>query len=72
MNTTSPRLARAVDIAAAFVQRELTKRMRLNANYTPADIWASVTFDGHICIGTPLLARGQGYYVNHSGQWELA
>lgn len=63
------KLDRAFDIATAFVQRELNKRTRLNPNYTPADIWAVVTHDGRIFIGTPVLHQGQGYYVDHDGQW---
>ena len=72
MRTNTQQRARAVDIAAAFVQHELTKRMRLNPNYTPADIWAGVTHDGRIFVGTPVLQQGQGYYVDHRGHWRQA
>ena len=72
MYAISPKLAKAVEIAAAFVQREISKRKRLNPDSNPDEVWASVTYDGRIFIGTPLLHAGQGLYVDHFGHWKEA
>ena len=63
----SPRLSRACELAAAVVSREVEKRRRLNPHFNPDEVWASVTVDAHIFIGTPLLRPGEGYYVTHCG-----
>jgi hypothetical protein len=64
----TPRIAKAIDIAAAFVERELSIRMRLNPQFRKEELWAAVTADGQILIGTPLLRDGQGMYVDHEGR----
>ena len=70
MDAISPRLAKAVEIATAYVQLEVSKRSRLNPNgFNPSEVWASVTYDGRIAIGNPLLRGGDGFYVNHLGKW---
>jgi hypothetical protein len=70
MNSSiSPRLERACQVAAALVDHQLNIRQRLNPAFNPAELWASVTHDARICVGTPLLRPGQGYYVDHRGQW---
>lgn len=68
MGADDPRMARAADIAAAFIQRELSVRLRLNPDFRKEDLWAAVTSDGRIFIGTPLLRDGQGAYVDHQGR----
>lgn len=71
MNVVTPTLVKAFDIATAFVQQELNVRMRLDPDgCAEEDVWASVTHDGRIFVGTPLLRSGQGYYVKHDGNWE--
>lgn len=73
MNALTPTLKHGFDIAVAFIQREVTKRMRITAKaVNPMEIWASVTHDGRIMVGTPILRPGQGYYVNHDGTWRAA
>jgi hypothetical protein len=64
----TPTIAKAIDIAAAFVERELNIRLRLNPHFCKDELWAAVTVDGQILIGTPLLQDGQGMYVDHNGQ----
>jgi hypothetical protein len=72
MPFTDTQRAKAVEVAVAFIQREIYIRMRLNPETNPAEIWATVTFDGRIRLGTPVLHTGQGFYVNHSGNWKEA
>jgi hypothetical protein len=73
MNATTPKLAKGIEIATAFVQREVKKRTRLNPEgCNPEEIWASLTHDGRIFIGTPLLRTGQGFYVDYRGRWQAA
>jgi hypothetical protein len=67
MTDLSPRLSRACELAAAVLAREVDKRRRLNPYFNPDEVWASVTVDAHIFVGTPLLYPGQGYYVDHRG-----
>jgi hypothetical protein len=67
MTHSDTKLNRGIDIATAFIQRELYKRRCLNPNFSSTDIWAGLTHDGRIFIGTPLLQRGQGYYVDYLG-----
>jgi hypothetical protein len=69
MSSLAPHLSKAIDIAAAFVARELGVQQRLNPEVTPDEIWASVRFDGTIVVGHPLLRAGQGLYVDRLGQW---
>jgi hypothetical protein len=64
----TPRVARAIDIAVAFIERELSVRMRLNPHFCKEELWAAVTVDGQILIGTPLIRDGQGMYVDHEGR----
>ena len=68
MIEATPRIARAIDIAVAFVARELDVRTRLNPSFCKDELWAAVTEDGQILIGTPLLRDGQGMYVDHEGR----
>lgn len=71
MNQTDSRLSRACQFAAAVVDWEVRKRKRLNPRVNPDEVWASVTNDANIRVGTPLLHPGEGYYVNHRGySWE--
>jgi hypothetical protein len=69
MQNITPTLTKAFEIAAAFVGREVTIRLRLDPLTNPDEIWAAVTFDGRIFIGTPALHGGQGFYVDHNGNW---
>lgn len=71
MNVVTPTLAKAFDIATAFVQQELSVRKRLDPHgFAAEDVWASVTHSGRIFVGTPLLRSGQGYHVNQAGKFE--
>ena len=70
MNCISPRLNRACQVATALIIWEIDKRRRLNPRINPDEIWASVTQDARIFIGTPLLHPGEGYYVDRRGDWE--
>ena len=72
MLTLTPSLAKAIEIAAAFVARELAIQQRLNRQVAPDELWAGVAFDGRIVIGHPVLHAGQGLYVNQLGQWAEA
>jgi hypothetical protein len=72
MLNLTPYHAKAVEVAAAFVSRELTLRQRLNPQFGSNEIWASVAFDGRILIGHPVLHPGQGLYVDQLGQWTEA
>ena len=72
MKQISPTLARACQVAAAVVDWEVNKRRRLNPRFNPEELWASVTHEARIYVGTPLLHTGKGYYVNHRGDyWEV-
>lgn len=64
----TPRIARAIDIAIALVERELSVRTRLNPSFCRNELWAAVTPEGQILIGTPLLRDGQGTYVDPDGR----
>jgi hypothetical protein len=64
----TPRLIRAIDIAVALIEREVSVRSRLNPEFCKDELWAAVTADGQILIGTPLIRDGQGMYVDHEGQ----
>jgi hypothetical protein len=68
----TPRLAKAIEIAAACVERELGIKRRINPQVGLDELWAGVGFDGRILIGHPLLHPGQGLYVNQLGQWTEA
>ena len=72
MLTLTPSLAKAVEIAAAFVARELAIQRRLNPEVNPDEVWSGVAFDGRIVIGHPVLHPGEGLYVNQLGQWTEA
>jgi hypothetical protein len=72
MTTLTPRLEKAIEIAAAFVARELALRQRLNPQVSADEVWAGVVFDGRILIGHPVLHPGQGLYVTQRGQWTEA
>lgn len=69
MTAISPKLERACQFAAAVIAWEVEKRRRLNPCFNPDEVWASVTLDAHIRVGTPLLHPGEGYYVNGHGDW---
>lgn len=72
MNNINSTLVRACQFAAAMIAREVATRRRFNHDFNPDEVWASVTRDAKIHIGTPLLYPGEGYYVNHSGdRWEV-
>jgi hypothetical protein len=72
MLTLTPSLAKAVEIATAFVGRELALQRRLNPQVNPDEVWAGIAFDGRMVIGHPVLQPGQGLYVNQLGQWTEA
>ena len=57
-------------MATALITWEIDKRQRLNPRFNPDEVWASVTQDARICVGTPLLHPGKGYYVDRHGDWE--
>ena len=69
MINLTPHLAKAVEIATAFLQSEVNKAKRLNPHFNPQEVWASVSLEGRIIIGTPLLHGARGLYVNHDGHW---
>lgn len=69
VNEINPTISRACQFAAALIDWELRKRQRLDPRFNPNELWASVTHDARICVGTPLLRPGQGYYVNQQGEW---
>jgi hypothetical protein len=66
----TPHLTKAIEIAAACIERELQVRHRLDPNIEAEELWAGVTLDGRILVGHPVLRRGQGVYVNHMGEWQ--
>jgi hypothetical protein len=70
MITLTPYLAKAIEIAAACVEREFRVRRRLDPQITAEEVWAGVSLDGRIVIGHPVLPSGQGFYVNHQGEWQ--
>lgn len=70
MNTRTSKLSKAIEIAEAFLRREISKQQRLNPGLNPDEIWAGVSFDGRIVIGTPMFHEGHGVYVNHNGHWK--
>jgi hypothetical protein len=70
MVTLTPYLAKAIEIAAACLEREFQVRRRLDPEIPPEELWAGVTLDGRIVIGHPVLPRGQGFYVNQQGEWQ--
>ncbi len=70
MPDISSKVVRACQFAAAVIDWEVKKRRRLNPNFNPDEVWASVTYDAHIRVGTPLLRAGKGFYVNRQGDWE--
>ena len=72
MDEISQSVSRACQFAAAVVAWEVEKRRRLNPHFNPDEVWASVRLDARICVGTPLLHPGEGYYVNHCGDLRKA
>ncbi len=70
MITLTPYLAKAIEIAAACVEREFRVRRRLDPQITAEEVWAGVSLDGRIVIGHPVLPSGQGFYVNHQDEWQ--
>ena len=69
MITLTPYLEKAIEIAAGCVEREFQVRRRIDPEIPPEELWASVTLDGRIAIGHPVLQSGQGFYVNNLGEW---
>jgi len=69
MITLTPYLEKAIEIAAVCVEREFQMRRRIDPEIPPEELWASVTLDGRIVIGHPVLQSGQGFYVNNLGEW---
>ena len=72
MSNMDQLLLKALQLAATMVEWEFEKRRRLNPSCNPDELWASVTHDAHILVGTPLLHRGEGYYVDREGNWWAA
>ena len=72
MSNLSPKPMRAFQFASAMTERELAKRRRSNPSFNPDELWASVTHQAHICVGTPLIPAGKGYYVDYKGNWKEA
>jgi hypothetical protein len=70
MITLTPYLEKAIEIAAVCVEREFQVRRRLDPEIPPEELWASVTLDGCIAIGHPVLPSGRGFYVNNLGEWQ--
>jgi hypothetical protein len=70
MITLTPYLKKAIEIAATCIEHEVQVRRRLDPNIPAEELWAGVTLDGRIVIGHPVLPSGQGFYVNHQGEWE--
>ena len=70
MITLTPYLAKAIEIAAACVEREFRVRRRLDPEFSAEELWAGVGLDGRIVIGHPVLPSGQGFYVNQQGEWQ--
>jgi len=69
MISMTPYLIKAIEIAAVCVEREFQVRRRIDPEIPPEELWASVTLDGRIAIGHPVLQSGQGFYVNNLGEW---
>jgi len=70
MINVTPYLAKAIEIAAACVDKEIRVRRRLDPEFPAEELWAGVALDGRILVGHPVLPSGQGFYVNHQGQWQ--
>jgi len=70
MISLTPYLIKAIEIAAVCVEREFQVRRRIDPEIPPEELWASVTLDGRIAIGHPVLQSGQGFYVNNLGEWQ--
>jgi hypothetical protein len=70
MISLTPYLIKAIEIAAVCVDREFQVRRRIDPEIPPEELWASVTLDGRIAIGHPVLQSGQGFYVNNLGEWQ--
>jgi len=70
MISMTPYLIKAIEIAAVCVEREFQVRRRIDPEIPPEELWASVTLDGRIAIGHPVLQSGQGFYVNNLGEWQ--
>jgi hypothetical protein len=70
MITLTPYLAKAIEIAAACVEKEYRVRRRLDPEFPAEELWAGVGLDGRIVVGHPVLPCGQGFYVNHQGEWQ--
>ena len=66
------RLHKSILKAASRLRLEVRKQQKLYQDFDPDEIWASVTTSGRIQVGTPVLRPGDGYYVNHRGEWESA
>ena len=72
MTSITPQLTKAIEIAAALVDCEVSKCRRLNPQIAPEEIWAGIGLDGRIVVGHPLLPAGRGLYVDHHGCWTEA
>lgn len=55
-------------LAVELLDKELHKRQLLNPEFNPEEIWAAITYDGRVRIGTPMLHCGQGYYLDYQGR----
>lgn len=69
MINLTPHLLKAIEIATAFLQTEVRKCKRLNPCFNANEVWATVSLDGRIIIGTPLLHGASGLYVDSNGSW---
>lgn len=68
----TPQFAKATELAVTFLEREVSKRCKLDPEQNPSALWAGVTLDGRIFIGTPVLPTGTGFYVDRFGHCKEA
>jgi hypothetical protein len=72
MQHISPQLAQAIQTARVLLARERSERGRREGRNSGAPLWAGVSREGRIVVGTPLLRPGEGFYVDHTGHWTEA
>jgi hypothetical protein len=71
MYVTLPDLE-AIESARVLLGRIASERLRQHSQRGSGALWASVSNDGRVRVGTPLLDPGEGFYVDLNGQWTEA
>jgi hypothetical protein len=72
MHPITPEVAEAIETARAVLERAVSERTARGACRGAAVLWAGVSREGRILVGTPLFDPGEGFYVDPDGDWTEA